>query len=117
MTDNKESAPKMTSEKAKDEALKWLLSQGSSTVILICILSYLAYSVHTQVPKHLEAIQDGYALQEQRFLQALEQRDSKLTDALKQISDSHDRDRELFIRLLDIKTAGEDRVSYGPGSP
>ena len=91
----------MTSQDIKLKAIEWLFSQGASTVILVVILGYLGYSVHTQVPRHIEAIQQGYVLQEQRFLQALDRRDEQLTNALKGLSESHDKDRDLFLRLLE----------------
>ena len=48
----------------KELVARWLFSQGTSTVLLFCILAAILYSgyyaINEGIPKHLEQIQKGY---------------------------------------------------------
>lgn len=44
----------------KEIGLSWLVNQGVCTVLLFAILIGGGYMTYVMVPKHLDAIQDGY---------------------------------------------------------
>lgn len=41
-------------------AVKWLMGQGSTNVVLIAILATGIYALKEEVPKHLDSIKAGY---------------------------------------------------------
>ena len=83
------------SEDLKNKIVNWLLQQGVSTVLLCAILSFMAYGIVFLVPTHLELIQKGY-----------EKNASQFTNSLDAVVQSHDRDREMFLRMIDGKSFG-----------
>lgn len=73
----------------KTLAAKWLVSQSVPTVLLCAILAFLGYVFVYLVPEHLSAIQDGY----ERNAASLEKSVDKLVS-------SHEKDRALWMDLL-----------------
>jgi hypothetical protein len=73
----------------KEAIIDWLKQQGVSTVLLCAILVFIGYGVIFLVPVHIEMIKDGY---------------KEITDrhavTIEKIVDSHDRDRQMFVDLL-----------------
>lgn len=73
----------------KEAIIDWLKQQGVSTVLLCAILAFIGYGVVFLVPVHIEMIKDGY---------------KEITDrhaiTVEKIVESHDRDRQMFIDLL-----------------
>ena len=73
------------------KTIDWLLNQGISTILLCAILMFLGYGIIYLIPDHITQIQKGY-----------EQNAATLSRSLESIAESHDRDREMFLRLLEI---------------
>jgi hypothetical protein len=80
-------------EMTKKRILEWLASQGISTILLICILGFIGYGVVVLVPSHIAQIQRGYEVNAET-----------LSNSLEKIADSHDKDREMFMRILTDKS-------------
>lgn len=76
-------------DNAKEKLIDWLFSQGVSTVLLFAILAFLAHGVVVLVPTHIKQIEEGYGRNAEMMSRSLDK-----------ISDSHDRDRQMFIDLL-----------------
>jgi hypothetical protein len=76
----------------KQQGLTWLFQQGPTVVVLVIILGFLGWAFVVLVPEHLKAIQQGYDRNSQSF-----------TEAVMKIEAGHDKDRELFRELLDVK--------------
>ena len=73
----------------KDRILEWMFQQGVSTVLLCGILAFMGYAVVFIVPSHIDQIERGY------------QRNAEITaKAIEAIAASHDRDRQMFVDLL-----------------
>ena len=82
----------------KDRILEWVFQQGVSTVLLCGILVFIAYAVLKVAPIHIQQIEDGY------------QRNAEiLNKSLERLADSHDRDREMFIQLLNGRQIGAEK--------
>jgi hypothetical protein len=82
----------------KDRILEWVFQQGVSTVLLCGILVFIAYAVLQVAPIHIQQIEDGY------------QRNAEiLNKSLERLADSHDRDREMFIQLLNGRQIGAEK--------
>jgi hypothetical protein len=77
---------------AKERILEWLFSQGTSTVLLCCILGFMAYDKITLEPQRAKSQQD--ANQELAL---------RHVDAIKQVIASHERERDVFLAMLQIK--------------
>lgn len=73
----------------KEAIIDWLKQQGVSTVLLCAILAFIGYGVVFLVPVHIEMIKDGYKEITERHAITVEK-----------IVESHDRDRQMFIDLL-----------------
>jgi hypothetical protein len=77
----------------KERILEWVFQQGVSTVLLCGILAFMGYAVIFIVPSHIDQIEKGY------------QRNAEITaKAIEAIAASHDRDRQMFIDLLNGRT-------------
>jgi hypothetical protein len=76
-------------EDTKKTIITWLGQQGISTILLCCILGFIGYGIVVLVPTHLTMIQDGY-----------EKNAATLSRSLEKIADSHDKDREMFMRMI-----------------
>ncbi len=78
-----------TKDYVKRRVLDWLFNQGASTIILIGILGFLGYAAIFLAPVHIDMIKQGY---------------KDIADVnsqtIKNIVESHDRDRQMFIDLL-----------------
>jgi len=85
----------------KKQILLWLKDQGISTILLIAILVFIGYGVVVLVPYHISMIQEGY-----------EKNAATLSRSLDKMADSHDKDREMFMRMLNDRP-----VRFGSGSP
>ena len=82
----------------KDRILEWVFQQGVSTVLLCGILVFIAYAVLKVAPIHIQQIEDGY------------QRNAEILNrSLERLADSHDRDREMFIQLLNGRQIGAEK--------
>ena len=77
----------MTAE-GQDRLLDWLLKQGVPTLLLCAILGFMGYQKIVLDPAHTKTIQDGY-----------EQNATTLSKSLEAIAASHDRDREMWIKM------------------
>lgn len=77
----------------KKRILEWLAAQGISTILLICILGFIGYGVVVLVPSHITQIQKGYEVNAET-----------LSNSLEKIAESHDKDREMFMRILTDKS-------------
>jgi hypothetical protein len=77
----------------KKRILEWLAAQGISTILLICILGFIGYGVVVLVPGHITQIQKGYEVNAET-----------LSKSLDKIAESHDRDREMFMKILTDKS-------------
>jgi len=88
----------------KDAVAKWLLEQGVSTVLLVAILIFLGYAAVVIAPQQLREIQDGYERVANTAARNLEASTERHAESIQSIVDAHDRDREMFLRLLDIST-------------
>ncbi len=82
------------SDDTKNKIINWLLQQGVSTVLLCAILGFMVYGIIWIVPAHLELIQRGY-----------EKNPAQFTSALDNVVAAHERDREMFLRLLGARSA------------
>jgi hypothetical protein len=80
----------------KKKLLEWAASQGISTILLIAILGFIGYGVVVLVPSHIKLIQDGY-----------EKNAATLSKSLEKMADSHDKDRDLFMRIISGKVIVE----------
>jgi hypothetical protein len=73
--------------------VQWAAQQGVPTILLFCILGFLAYSMVVLIPevdrKRSEEIAER--------ISALVERQN---EAIVRMVDSHDKDRELFIQLM-----------------
>lgn len=79
----------------KYRILEWVFQQGVSTVLLCGILVFIAYAVLKVAPIHIDQIEQGY------------QRNAEiLNKSLERLADSHDRDRQMFIELLNGRQIG-----------
>ena len=79
----------------KDRILEWVFQQGVSTVLLCGILLFIAYAVLKVAPIHIDQIEQGY------------QRNAEiLNKSLERLAESHDRDRQMFIELLNGRQIG-----------
>lgn len=87
------------SDDTKNKILNWLLQQGVSTVLLCAILGFMGYGIIWIVPSHLELIQRGY-----------EKNASQFTDALDNVVAAHERDREMFLRMLDSRYVNKQGI-------
>lgn len=87
MTDND---AEIAGKNAKELAAKWLFSQGTSTVLLFCILLGLGYSVVYVIPQHMQLIQAGY-----------DRNARDLKEATTPIANSVDKLAERVDRLID----------------
>lgn len=74
---------------AKEKLVDWLFQQGVSTVLLCGILCFMGYAVIYVVPTHIDQIDKGY-----------QRNADSLSKSLERIVESHDRDRRLFIDLI-----------------
>lgn len=78
----------------RDIGVRWLASQGASTILLtgiLCAIGYGGwYGMHTAVPAHLDQIQKGYT--------ELGERHEKVVD---RIITAQDKEREALYRLVD----------------
>jgi hypothetical protein len=86
----------MTSESIKERLIEWLLQQGVSTILLCCILAFMGYGIIYMVPAHLEMIQSGFQKNAQ-----------ELSRSIEMLAASHDRDREMFLRMLGTREVGK----------
>ena len=73
----------------KQTAINYAVSQGPSFILLTAIMVFLAYATIELVPKHLETINKGY-----------ERNAATLKDPVETIVKSHERDRELFEKII-----------------
>ena len=73
----------------KEAIVDWLKQQGVSTVLLVAILAFIGYGVVFLVPLHIQMIKDGYKEIAERHAITVEK-----------IVESHDRDRQMFVDLL-----------------
>jgi hypothetical protein len=79
----------------KEKVLEWVFQQGVSTVLLCGILAFMGYAVVFIVPTHIDQIEKGY------------QRNAEITaKAIEAIASSHDRDRQMFVDLLNGRLPG-----------
>ena len=76
-------------DQTKEALIDWLKQQGVSTVLLCAILAFIGYGVIFLVPVHIEMIKDGYQEVTDRHAVTVEK-----------IVESHDRDRQMFVDLL-----------------
>jgi hypothetical protein len=76
-------------DQTKDAVIDWLKQQGVSTVLLFAILAFLGYAAIFLAPLHIDMIKQGY---------------KDIADVnsqtIKNIVESHDRDRQMFVDLL-----------------
>lgn len=73
----------------KEKVIEWIFQQGVSTVLLCGILIFLAYAVLKVAPVHINQIEQGY------------QRNAEiLNKSLDKMVESHDKDRQMFVDLL-----------------
>jgi hypothetical protein len=73
----------------KEKVLEWVFQQGVSTVLLCGILIFIAYAVLKVAPVHIDQIEQGY------------QRNAEtLNKSIEKMMDSHDKDRQMFVDLL-----------------
>lgn len=74
----------------------WIAQQGVPTILLFCILGFLAYSMVVLIPevdrKRSEEIAERVS--------ALVERQN---ESLEKLVDSHDKDREVFIELMRLQ--------------
>lgn len=109
----------MTQE-AKDRILEWLFSQGTSTVLLVCILSFMAYEKTTLEPLRAEKIAAETRMASQEIADRMSQTSmaiaEKHRDAIDRIIASHERERDVFLAMLQIKTS-EIRSEMRSASP
>ena len=82
----------LLSETGKEKVVDWLLSQGVSTILLCAILGFMCYRSIYVEPEQVKAIQAGYQDNADRYLSAIQS-----------VVNTHEKDRELFIRLLEIE--------------
>jgi hypothetical protein len=79
----------VVTQDTKERILEWVFQQGVSTVLLCGILAFMGYAVIFIVPSHIDQIEKGY------------QRNAEITaKAIEAIAASHDRDRQMFVDLL-----------------
>jgi hypothetical protein len=79
-------------DNTKKEVLSWLKDQGISTLLLISILAFIGYGVVVLVPSHILMIQEGY-----------EKNAATLSKSLEKLAESHDKDRDMFMRMVSGK--------------
>jgi hypothetical protein len=74
----------------------WIAQQGVPTILLFCILGFLAYSMVVLIPEI-----DRQRSQEiaDKVAQLIERQDTTIS----KLVDSHDNDRLLFIKLLQLE--------------
>ena len=73
--------------------VQWAAQQGVPTILLFCILGFLAYSMVVLIPEVDKKRSEEIA----ERISALVERQN---EAIVRIVDSHDKDRELFIQLM-----------------
>jgi hypothetical protein len=73
--------------------VQWAAQQGVPTILLFCILGFLAYSMVVLIPEVDKKRSEEIA----ERISALVERQN---EAIVRMVDSHDKDRELFIQLM-----------------
>lgn len=92
--------------------LNYAFDQGPVTLILLGILGFIAYSMTTMVPKHIDSIKAGYTEQttafdkmqvQQRldFKEILKDQRDVHTESLKNMATSMDRQTVVLEKLVD----------------
>jgi hypothetical protein len=89
----------------RDAVVKWLTEQGVSTVLLVAILAFLGYAAISIAPEQLREIQDGYERVANTAAQNLKESTDRHAESIQSIIDAHDRDREMFLKLLELQTS------------
>lgn len=74
----------------KSVVVAWLVSQSVPTVLLCGILGFMGYAVVVLIPKHIDAINSGYA-----------RNSESLDKSVDKIVASQEKDRQLWITLID----------------
>ena len=73
--------------------VQWAAQQGVPTILLFCILGFLAYSMVVLIPEVDKKRSEEIA---ERISGLVERQN----EAIVRMVDSHDKDRELFIQLM-----------------
>jgi len=77
----------------KTIALRWILSQGATTMLLVAILYamwyFATYAVNVGIPAHLKQIQEGYNEQGKAHTQEVEKLAASFEKALDRIDRLH----------------------------
>lgn len=84
----------------KEIALAWLVNQGVSTVLLFAIVCGGGYMTYVMVPRHLDAIQQGY-----------ERIDTRHDEAIEKLAVSQEKTVD---RLISVITSERERRSDKP---
>ncbi|MFY8200930.1 MAG: hypothetical protein ACOVLE_09690 [Pirellula staleyi] len=71
----------------------WIAQQGVPTILLFCILGFLAYSMVVLIPEVDKKRSEEIA---QRISDLV----TRQNEAITKMVESHDKDRELFIELM-----------------
>jgi hypothetical protein len=74
----------------------WIAQQGVPTILLFCILGFLAYSMVVLIPEIDKQRSQEIA---DKVAQLIERQDTTIS----KLVDSHDNDRLLFIKLLQLE--------------